>query len=37
VAEKRQTWTFGGQALEDVVDLVLEPAGEHLVGLVHHK
>jgi len=28
---------LGGQQLEDVVDLVLEPAGEHLVGLIQHK
>eukprot|EP00983_Pelagomonas_calceolata_P050450 1141970-Pelagomonas_calceolata.AAC.11 len=28
---------LGGQQLEDVVDLVLEPTRQHLIGLIQHK
>mmetsp|Transcript_22784 Transcript_22784/g.54534 ORF Transcript_22784/g.54534 Transcript_22784/m.54534 type:complete len:262 (+) Transcript_22784:284-1069(+) len=28
---------LGREELEDVIDLVLEPTGEHLIGLVKHK
>lgn len=28
---------LGGQQLEDVVDLVLEPAGQHLICLIQHE
>ena len=27
----------GGHQLEDVVDLVLEPARQHLIGLIQHE
>jgi hypothetical protein len=37
VPHTRTHLDLGGQQLEDVVDLVLEAARQHLVGLVQHK